>query len=251
MGVTLQRISLGALIIALGLLVDDAMITVEMMVARLEAGDTRTEAATFAYHFHRLPHADRHARHRRRLPAHRLQRQRGRRVHLQPVRRHRRRAARLLGRRGAVRPAHRREAAAQDHEAPRRRQARPLRQRCSAPCCSCAMRWRWATIGVSVALLFLSVYGMRFVQQQFFPASDRSEILVDMTLPQMSSIDETRKQMDAIEAAAEGRAGRGQMDLLRRGGRYPLLSAARPATRQRLLRADRRRGEIAGGAQPH
>ena len=37
MGVTLQRISLGALIIALGLLVDDAMITVEMMVARLEA----------------------------------------------------------------------------------------------------------------------------------------------------------------------------------------------------------------------
>jgi multidrug efflux pump subunit AcrB len=35
----LQRISLGALIIALGLLVDDAMITVEAMVARLEAGD--------------------------------------------------------------------------------------------------------------------------------------------------------------------------------------------------------------------
>ncbi len=40
MDVTLQRISLGALIIALGLLVDDAMITVEMMVARLERGDT-------------------------------------------------------------------------------------------------------------------------------------------------------------------------------------------------------------------
>jgi multidrug efflux pump subunit AcrB len=38
-GIGLQRISLGALIIALGLLVDDAMITVEAMVARLEAGD--------------------------------------------------------------------------------------------------------------------------------------------------------------------------------------------------------------------
>ena len=49
MGVTLQRISLGALIIALGLLVDDAMITVEMMVARLELGDTLKKAATFAY----------------------------------------------------------------------------------------------------------------------------------------------------------------------------------------------------------
>ncbi|TIW70102.1 MAG: efflux RND transporter permease subunit, partial [Mesorhizobium sp.] len=36
LGISLQRISLGALIIALGLLVDDAMIAVEMMVARLE-----------------------------------------------------------------------------------------------------------------------------------------------------------------------------------------------------------------------
>ena len=48
-GITLQRISLGALIIALGLLVDDAMISVEMMVARREAGDTLEKAATFAY----------------------------------------------------------------------------------------------------------------------------------------------------------------------------------------------------------
>src|SRR5437868_970746 len=48
-GISLQRISLGALIIALGLLVDDAMITVEMMVSRLEQGDTLTKAATFAY----------------------------------------------------------------------------------------------------------------------------------------------------------------------------------------------------------
>ena len=39
-GIGLQRISLGALIIALGLLVDDAMITVETMVSRLEAGDS-------------------------------------------------------------------------------------------------------------------------------------------------------------------------------------------------------------------
>lgn len=39
-GIGLQRISLGALIIALGLLVDDAMITVEAMVSRIEAGDT-------------------------------------------------------------------------------------------------------------------------------------------------------------------------------------------------------------------
>ena len=48
-GISLQRISLGALIIALGLLVDDAMITVEMMVARLEGGDTLRQAATYVY----------------------------------------------------------------------------------------------------------------------------------------------------------------------------------------------------------
>ena len=48
-GIDLQRISLGALIIALGLLVDDAMITVETMVTRLEHGDDKEHAATFAY----------------------------------------------------------------------------------------------------------------------------------------------------------------------------------------------------------
>src|SRR5690606_2873976 len=49
LGISLQRVSLGALIIALGLLVDDAMIAVEMMVARLEAGDPLRKAATYVY----------------------------------------------------------------------------------------------------------------------------------------------------------------------------------------------------------
>ena len=48
-GIDLQRVSLGALIIALGLLVDDAMITVESMVSKLEEGWTKVKAATFAY----------------------------------------------------------------------------------------------------------------------------------------------------------------------------------------------------------
>jgi multidrug efflux pump len=49
LGIDFQRISLGALIIALGLLVDDAIIAVEMMMVKLEEGFSRTEAATFAY----------------------------------------------------------------------------------------------------------------------------------------------------------------------------------------------------------
>jgi multidrug efflux pump subunit AcrB len=48
-GISLQRISLGALIIALGLLVDDAMITVEMMISKIEEGFEKAKAATFAY----------------------------------------------------------------------------------------------------------------------------------------------------------------------------------------------------------
>ena len=49
MGISLQRISLGALIIALGLLVDDAMITIEMMISKIEEGMEKIKAATFAY----------------------------------------------------------------------------------------------------------------------------------------------------------------------------------------------------------
>jgi multidrug efflux pump subunit AcrB len=48
-GLDLQRISLGALIIALGLLVDDAMIVVELMERKLEEGMNKLDAASFAY----------------------------------------------------------------------------------------------------------------------------------------------------------------------------------------------------------
>ncbi len=48
-GINLDRISLGSLIIALGLLVDDAIIAVEMMVVKMEQGWDRYRAATFAW----------------------------------------------------------------------------------------------------------------------------------------------------------------------------------------------------------
>ena len=49
MGMDLQRITLGALIIALGLLVDDAIIAVEIMVVKMEQGWERARAASFAW----------------------------------------------------------------------------------------------------------------------------------------------------------------------------------------------------------
>jgi multidrug efflux pump subunit AcrB len=48
-GINLHRITLGALIIALGLMVDDAIIAVEMMLVKMEQGVPRTEAAGFAW----------------------------------------------------------------------------------------------------------------------------------------------------------------------------------------------------------
>lgn len=49
MGIALQRVSLGALIIALTLMIDDAMVAVEMMVAKLDEGYERVKAASYAY----------------------------------------------------------------------------------------------------------------------------------------------------------------------------------------------------------
>lgn len=48
-GIALHKVSLGALIIALGLLVDDAIIAIEMMIVKLEEGRSRLEAACYAY----------------------------------------------------------------------------------------------------------------------------------------------------------------------------------------------------------
>jgi multidrug efflux pump len=55
LSIDLHKISLGALIIALGLLVDDAIIAVEMMVRKMEEGMSRFEAATFAYSSTAMP----------------------------------------------------------------------------------------------------------------------------------------------------------------------------------------------------
>ena len=109
LGISLQRISLGALIIALGLLVDDAMITVEMMVARLEAGDTLRQGRDLRLHVDGVSDADRHAGHRRRLHPDRAQQQQRRRIHVHAVRGHRRLADRFVDRRGVVHAAARRD----------------------------------------------------------------------------------------------------------------------------------------------
>ena len=109
-GISLQRISLGALIIALGLLVDDAMIAVEMMVARLEAGDDLRKAATHVYTSTAFPMLTGTLVTAAGFVPDRPQHQLGGRIHLHFLRGHRGVADRVLVRGGAVHAADRRHA---------------------------------------------------------------------------------------------------------------------------------------------
>ena len=201
-GISLQRISLGALIIALGLLVDDAMIAVEMMVARLEVGDTLRKAATYVYTSTAFP-----------MLTGTLVTVAG----FMPIGLNSSNAgeftfslfvviavsltlswivavlfAPLLG--VTLLP----ETMRTHHDRPSRLGAALNRILLAA------MHWRWVTIGITVALFLASLYGMRFVEQQFFPSSDRPELIVDFTLPQNSSIAETKAQMDRLETRLVG-----------------------------------------------
>ena len=97
LGIDLQRISLGALIISLGLLVDDAMITIESTVFRLERGDDKSTGRHIRLCVHCATAPYRHARYHCRIRAGRLRAQRRRRVHVLAFRGRGHRAARLLG----------------------------------------------------------------------------------------------------------------------------------------------------------
>jgi multidrug efflux pump subunit AcrB len=56
-----------------------------------------------------------------------------------------------------------------------------------------AMRAKWITILVTLALFAASLWGLRFVPEQFFPSSDRSELLVDLKLQDNASVLATRE----------------------------------------------------------
>ncbi|CAI8850374.1 MULTISPECIES: efflux RND transporter permease subunit [Pseudomonas] len=197
-GITMQRISLGALIIALGLLVDDAMITVEMMVTRLEMGETKEQAATFAYTSTAFP-----------MLTGTLVTVAG----FVPIGLNASSAgeytytlfaviacAMLVSWVVAVLFApvigvHILSANVKPHEGEPGRIGKAF----NGGLLWC-MRNRWWAIGITVLCFVLALFSMRYVQNQFFPSSDRPEILVDLNLPQNASLDETRRAVDRLEA---------------------------------------------------
>ena len=60
--------------------------------------------------------------------------------------------------------------------------------------------WRKSVIVITVALFALSIFGFKYVQQQFFPSSTRTEILVDLKLPEGASYWATEREVKKMEA---------------------------------------------------
>lgn len=197
-GIDLQRISLGALIIALGLLVDDAMTIVDVMSTRLAAGDSKVASATFAFTSVAIPMLTGSL-----VTA----------VGFVPIGFARSGAGEytfsifvvvsialigswfiavlfgpLLGVALLTKPK-----AAIGGPGKIMRAVRGF--------IVLAMRARWITIGITVGAAVLAVLASPLVARQFFPASDRPELMVDLQLRQNASIygaDDAAKQFDAL-----------------------------------------------------
>ena len=188
-GIDLQRISLGALIIALGLLVDDAMTTIDVMTSRLAQGDSKEQAATFAYKALAFPMLTGSF-----ITA----------AGFVPIGFARSSAgeytfsifavvsialvmswvvavlfAPLLGVAMLARP----------------NDSQPAKPstilRVFRGILVGAMRARWLTIGITVACFVVALLLSPLVPRQFFPPSDRPDLLVDLRLPQNASINAT------------------------------------------------------------
>ncbi|MBK8892152.1 MAG: efflux RND transporter permease subunit [Dechloromonas sp.] len=197
--IDLHRISLGALIIALGMLVDDAMTTVDAMLRRLGAGDTPDQAATFAY---------------RTLAAPMLIGTLVTIAAFVPIGFAKSGAGEytfsifsvvaislivswlvavvfgpLIGK-ALLKP-------------PKKQEAEPKPGKLVAGYSTFlqgAIRMKWLTIGLTLAAFVAALYLSSHVSRQFFPSSDRPELTVNLTLRQNASIFATEQEVKRLEA---------------------------------------------------
>jgi multidrug efflux pump subunit AcrB len=199
--IDLHKISLGALIIALGLLVDDAIIAVEMMVRKMEEGYSRFDAATFAYTSTALPML----------------------------------TGTLITVAGFL-PIGMAKSAAGEYtftlfsvnalaliiswfvaviftpyigylllkvkphgEGHHELFDTPGYARFRAVVNWC-VEWRKTTIAASLLVFFLGVYGFNFIEKQFFPDSSRPELMVEMWMPEGTAFAANEAQVKKFEA---------------------------------------------------
>ncbi|MFZ2988765.1 efflux RND transporter permease subunit, partial [Ideonella sp.] len=201
-GVGLHKISLGSLIIALGLLVDDAIIAVEMMVHKLEEGYDKVHAATFAYEATSMPMlTGTLITAAGFLPIGLAKSSVGEytfaifavtaaalviswvvSVYFVPYL-----GTRLLKTRKEMGGEHR-----DLFDTPFYNRFRATVNWCVAH--------RWITIGLTVLTFAQGIVGMGKVQQQFFPDSSRPEVLVDLWLPEGATVQESERVAKRFEA---------------------------------------------------
>ncbi|MCR5881854.1 efflux RND transporter permease subunit [Rhizobacter sp. J219] len=202
-GVGLHKISLGSLIIALGLLVDDAIIAVEMMVRKLEEGYDKARAATFAYDATAMPMLTGTL-----ITA----------VGFLPIGLAKSTVGEYTFAIFAVTAAalliswfvsvyfvpylgtvllKTKPHAADDQ--PHELFDTPFYSRFRALVDWCVQH-RWITIGLTVGTLVLGVVGMGKVQNQFFPDSNRLEVLVDLWFPEGTSYSANEAVTKKVEA---------------------------------------------------
>ena len=201
--IDLHRISTGALIIALGLLVDDAMIVVEMMVRKLEEGFDKFASATFAYVSTAWP-----------MLSGTLVTAAG----FLPIAMAKSStgeytfdmfsvttialvlswfaaiiATPLFGYWILKKPKNA-TVEGQVHE----HFDTPFYSRLRKTIDWCITH-RWITIVITIAGLVLGVIGMGLTEKQFFPTSDRTEVMVEMWLPEGASFQATETQVEKLE----------------------------------------------------
>jgi multidrug efflux pump len=202
MGWNLERISLGSLIIALGLLVDDSIIAIEMMVVKMEAGWDRVKAAAFSYEATAMP---------RLIGALVIA------AGFMPIGFSKSTTGEYAGGifwivgaavvfswicSGLFTPYLAAKMLPQDFGQHQHagdpydtRFYRKLRSLIDG-----AVQRRWLVIGATAGALAVAVAAMQLVPQQFFPNSSRPELVVDLRLKEGSSFEATTGQIKRMEA---------------------------------------------------
>ncbi|MEE9689311.1 efflux RND transporter permease subunit [Enterobacter sp. HK169] len=201
-GINFDRVTLGSLILALGLLVDDAIIAIEMMVVKMEEGYDRIKASAFAWSHTAAPMlAGTLVTAIGFMPNGFAQSTAGEytsnmfwivglaliaswfvAVVFTPYL-----GVKILPAIPKVEGGH-----AAIYNTPRYNRFRQLLARVIAR--------KWRVAGLVVAILILAVLGMGLVKKQFFPTSDRPEVLVEVQMPYGTSIEQTSAAAAKIEA---------------------------------------------------
>ncbi|HIF6286019.1 TPA: efflux RND transporter permease subunit [Enterobacter asburiae] len=201
-GINFDRVTLGSLILALGLLVDDAIIAIEMMVVKMEEGYDRIKASAFAWSHTAAPMlAGTLVTAIGFMPNGFAQSTAGEytsnmfwivglaliaswfvAVVFTPYL-----GVKILPAIPKVEGGH-----AAIYNTPRYNRFRQL--------LACVIARKWRVAGLVVAIFILAVLGMGLVKKQFFPTSDRPEVLVEVQMPYGTSIEQTSAATAKIEA---------------------------------------------------